>query len=207
MTLGRCTEEYRRYYIWNLTRGPNRHISRRSQTVLIPLNSGPAPSGYVEVALTSSAQPLGGERLWFCCPACQGRVGCLYSPQADPVLMCRTCWGFRYPSELRHRNRDYENIERPQRWLAKIETRLFGSWEAPFFRLLGGGRPKTPRPVRKYLHATRRARLLTAHQKWTEALAQGETQLCKRELAMARAALERYRRRAARLQRGAAHRV
>src|SRR5687767_12247745 len=48
------------------------------------------------VRLLRTAQPFGGERLWFACPRCSGRCAVLYGGRR---FFCRHCVGVPYASQ------------------------------------------------------------------------------------------------------------
>lgn len=52
-------------------------------------------------SLTSTPAHLGGERAWFLCPVCKGRVRKLYMPAGYRSFGCRTCLDVSYESQRR----------------------------------------------------------------------------------------------------------
>jgi hypothetical protein len=56
--------------------------------------------GWIEIAervpLVHTAQPFGGERLWFACPECGRRCAVLYGGRR---FLCRCCVGLPYTSQ------------------------------------------------------------------------------------------------------------
>src|SRR5262245_42242614 len=50
----------------------------------------------LDVAMCATVSTIGPPKLWFACPACGRRVGCLYSPSADRPFACRHCWQLKY---------------------------------------------------------------------------------------------------------------
>ena len=171
--MSKLIDDFQRFAIYDLVSGDNRFIPQATGTVEVRprLSNGET---YRFIALTTTPQPFGGERLWFRCPVCTSRVGCLYAPQESADLRCRKCWHLRYASELRHRNLGYELVERPRRHLERIESRLFGGWEgAVNWELVALGY----RPFKRYTHATTRRRLLVKYRRWKERLKQGEDRL------------------------------
>src|SRR5687767_7367378 len=76
-----------------------------------------------EITLHSTAQPLGGRRWWFQCPACGRRCGKLHLPPAALRFRCRLCHGLAYQSQRE---------SPPARWerrAEKIMERLGGEAE------------------------------------------------------------------------------
>lgn len=53
------------------------------------------------VQLTTTPCNYGGERHWFLCPLCYGRVGALYLPRNDVRFACRHCNDITYQSRNR----------------------------------------------------------------------------------------------------------
>ena len=50
----------------------------------------------ITVSLLTSKAGFGGKRLWFACPLCQKRVGCLYKHPLNGFLACRACLNLKY---------------------------------------------------------------------------------------------------------------
>ena len=71
------------------------------------------------IKLTITKPHYGGERLWFLCPDCGRRVGTLYCPPHQPYFACRCCHDIRYEVQTKHRDKFYENVERP---IKRIES-------------------------------------------------------------------------------------
>jgi hypothetical protein len=54
-------------------------------------------------ATLTTPSTIGPPKLWFACPVCQRRVGCLYSPSPDRRFACRRCWSLKYKRQYRSR--------------------------------------------------------------------------------------------------------
>lgn len=67
----------------------------------------PVPSGgrvvKYSVRLAYTDLPSGGDRPWWLCPACGGRVDSLYLPAGRDRLGCRRCCGLTYRSQYTRR--------------------------------------------------------------------------------------------------------
>lgn len=57
----------------------------------------------INVEFSATKTRFGGERLWFVCPACKRRVGCLYRGSEVIQLGCRECLGLRYRKQIERR--------------------------------------------------------------------------------------------------------
>ena len=55
------------------------------------------------IGLARSRMPYGGDRVWFCCPACDRRAGVLYLPPGQQQFACRACHGLEYGIQLRNK--------------------------------------------------------------------------------------------------------
>ena len=95
------------------------------------------------VPLVRTAQPFGGERLWFACPGCGRRCAVLYGGRR---FRCRRCVGAPYGSQREARH------ERLLRRLQAIRARLGGNEYASL------GLPFPPRPKRMRWATYRRLR-------------------------------------------------
>jgi hypothetical protein len=52
-----------------------------------------------EITVISTPSNIEGLIRWFVCPACQKRVGKLYLPFGEAVLLCRKCHGLAYRAQ------------------------------------------------------------------------------------------------------------
>ena len=125
-------------------------VIRATRCVTRPgrLRSGPSESRVLEltvtwpegrhmafrVALVATTQRLGGFRLWFACPSCGRRVGCLFSGFEEKPLACRHCLRLVYRSqyltpEVRSFVRWFKRMER--RHGAVAERRRAALWNEP----------------------------------------------------------------------------
>jgi hypothetical protein len=55
--------------------------------------------GGANIELSATRTRFGGERLWFTCPGCKRRVGCLYRGANGATLGCRVCLGLIYRNQ------------------------------------------------------------------------------------------------------------
>jgi hypothetical protein len=74
-----------------------------------------------DIQLTSTRLTF-GNRNWFVCPDCRGRVGKLY--QTINGLTCRHCLGLKYRDREQHRNKYFETFIRPLKKTKRIEDKL-----------------------------------------------------------------------------------
>lgn len=75
------------------------------------------------ISITRTACKLGGNRAWFQCPRCQGRVAKLHL--RGERFACRTCQRLAYSSQSE------AHIDRLWRQQAKIEAKLAPNWQRP----------------------------------------------------------------------------
>jgi hypothetical protein len=180
-------DDFQRFAVYDLVKGDNVFIPRARKTVTVHPRITLTRYGPKDVALTTTPQPLGGERLWFRCPACDQRVGTIFAPPLDDDLRCRKCWRLRYPSELHHRNRHYELIERPRRHVGIIESRLYEGWGGKIdWDLVALGLPR----IKRYMRAARFQRLVGELHRWASILRNGEAQEDRRRRQSIRTALQ-----------------
>lgn len=55
------------------------------------------------IAVTTSLTRFGGTRFWFLCPGCNRRVGVLYKPTSEQLLLCRKCHNLTYIKSRYHK--------------------------------------------------------------------------------------------------------
>jgi len=77
-----------------------------------------------EVYLTHSKTNFGGIRVWFACPSCDRRVGCLYLPPAFNKWACRHCHGIVYRCQRLRRDWGYENLGRYDDKQKRIQAKM-----------------------------------------------------------------------------------
>jgi hypothetical protein len=70
----------------------------QKQLKLAMIKSQIEATGGMGIELSATRTRFGGERLWFICPLCKRRAGCLYRGSGEAVLGCRKCLGLRYRS-------------------------------------------------------------------------------------------------------------
>jgi len=81
--------------------------------------------GYFEARVEVTLDRIMGYRPWFLCPGCYRRVLCLYLPHelmADPL--CRHCYRINYPCRTRHKDQQWENVDKWEHKLRKIQEKL-----------------------------------------------------------------------------------
>lgn len=70
--------------------------------------SGLETSGFLinrqMIPVTQTECNYGGERVWFVCPACNGRVGTLYRKPLGVLFLCRSCQNLTYQLQRYHRS-------------------------------------------------------------------------------------------------------
>lgn len=93
------------------------------------------------IALTTTAQNLGGRRWWMHCPITGERVRILYLPTATDRFASRKAWGLAYRVERLSRfDRPFEKLFRAQRRLSGAQglamglERPKGMWRRTFAR-------------------------------------------------------------------------
>ena len=111
------------------------------------------------VPLVRTAQPLGGERLWFACPGCGRRCAVLYGGRR---FRCRLCVGAPYGNQ---REAPHERLLRR---LQAIRARLGGNEYASL------GMPFPAKPKRKRQATYRRLRAKARRYSQTMAAAAAE---------------------------------
>jgi hypothetical protein len=79
------------------------------------------------VRLLRTAQPFGGERLWFACPRCGRRCAVLYGGQR---FFCRRCVGVPYASQSMAAH--YRLLHRAQAIRERLGGPMYASLDAPF---------------------------------------------------------------------------
>jgi hypothetical protein len=82
------SENCRKLSVDDLVRQANSQLKRNWLTGQIEVLG-------VKVSLVASKTGFGGERLWFMCPVCRGRVGKLYEGKSGQFA-CRKCLGIKY---------------------------------------------------------------------------------------------------------------
>ena len=112
---------------------------------------------------TYSNTNFNGRRVWFKCPYCNRRVGCLYIPFYSDKVLCRQCHNLAYSSQNLHRNRFLDYFQKFERKQKKIEKKLDNKWLriptkmkliCSFLNITNKAKeemPKILRPFRKYL--------------------------------------------------------
>lgn len=55
------------------------------------------------VRVVGTRSRVGPPKLWFLCPKCDRRVGCLYSPSSREPFACRICCDLKYRSQYQRR--------------------------------------------------------------------------------------------------------
>jgi hypothetical protein len=79
------------------------------------------------IRLLRTAQPFGGERLWFACPRCGRRCAVLYGGRR---FFCRRCVSVPYASQSMAVH--YRLLRRSQAIRERLGGRLYASLDAPF---------------------------------------------------------------------------
>jgi len=97
------------------------------------------------VPLVGTAQPLGGERLWFACPGCGRRCAVLYGGRR---FRCRLCVALPYPSQ--HEAVHERLLRRVQGLRERLGGELYASLDMPF--------PPRPKRMRRATYRRLRAR-------------------------------------------------
>ena len=82
------SENCRKLSIDDLVRRANTQIKRSWLANQVDISG-------IKVDFITSKTGFGGERLWFACPDCRGRVGKLYEGQ-NGQFACRKCLGIKY---------------------------------------------------------------------------------------------------------------
>ena len=59
------------------------------------------------INITSTKCHFGNERLWFICPSCSKRVGILYKPMEEDLLLCRKCHNLQYSKSRFNKMKGY----------------------------------------------------------------------------------------------------
>ncbi len=95
--------------------------------------------------LEYTAQPLGGDRAWLQCPACQKKKGRLYLLNGH--FKCRCCHGLSYKS--RQLSVEKRNLQQAQKAYTRLTDEPFSWWE-PL-----PGRPKFMHQ-KKYIQCTQK---------------------------------------------------
>ena len=97
------------------------------------------------VPLVRTAQPFGGERVWFTCPGCSRRCAVLYGGRR---FRCRLCVGVPYGSQC---EAPHERLlRRVQGLRERLGGELYASLDLPF--------PPRPKRMRRTTHRRLRAR-------------------------------------------------
>jgi len=68
----------------------------QKQMKLAMIKSQIEAMGGTGIELSATKTRFGGERLWFVCPLCKRRAGCLYRGTSGATLGCRVCLGLMY---------------------------------------------------------------------------------------------------------------
>jgi hypothetical protein len=97
------------------------------------------------VPLVRTAQPFGGERLWFACPGCGRRCAVLYGGRR---FRCRLCVGAPYGSQ--HEAPHERLLRRLQAIRARLGGNEYASLDMPF--------PPRPKRMRRATYRRLRAR-------------------------------------------------
>jgi hypothetical protein len=100
-------------------------------------NSGKKQDYSYVVEVTSTPCNYGGERWWFICPlivdgrACRRRCRIIYLPPGSEYFGCRECHQLSYESRQRHREKFFEEFEKPRRIAESAQEQLarVRSWE------------------------------------------------------------------------------
>ena len=110
---------------------------------------GHGDEGWTEVVepvrLPRTAQPFGGERVWFACPGCGRRCAVLYGARR---FRCRLCIGVSYGSQ--HEAAHERLLRRVQGLRARLGGELYASLDLPF--------PPRPKRMRRATYRRLRAR-------------------------------------------------
>ena len=98
------------------------HITAKEAAKALPRNAEGgkvsleiAGSYSQEIAIVSTASNLEGFVRWFICPACQNRVGKLYLPPSEAVLLCRECHDLAYRAQQLRAFRKPGKTSEPQK--------------------------------------------------------------------------------------------
>jgi len=79
---------------------------------------------------TSSKTNFNGTRVWFLCPGCKRRVGCLYLPSFSypDKLLCRKCHNLAYKCQNKHKSYEWEVGDKFVHRQAKVHKKLQNKW-------------------------------------------------------------------------------
>ncbi len=56
-----------------------------------------------DIGITYTKCNFGGQRFWFVCPMCNGRIGVLYKNPISEAILCRKCHGLSYMKSTFHK--------------------------------------------------------------------------------------------------------
>lgn len=127
MTYGPLVEDTLKLSIWEVAKWfPKGGIERKKEMRFSMTVEGKQVS--YTVKLTTTNTHFGSSRLWWVCPLCGKRVGCLYVVDKAKPIACRKCHNLKYEKAVRHRQKDFDEIIKPLSELKRIEKHLQMKW-------------------------------------------------------------------------------
>ena len=76
------------------------------------------------VGLVSTPCQFGGMRLWFQCPHCGRRAGCIFLPPGEHIFACRHCHGLTYTSAKEAHASDRNPLVGPLVTMINLQRRI-----------------------------------------------------------------------------------
>ena len=123
-------ENSKKVYIWQLMKQDKLSAGRLLALGCIPLKVmlGDGSSWSQFLSISCSKTNFNGKRVWFVCPECKRRMGCLFLPLYSNKLLCRHCLNLSYKYQARHQDLVWEMVGKYVHRFDKIKQRLNNKW-------------------------------------------------------------------------------